>query len=175
QPVPVSGEVLAACADFLAKRLEQILTEEGNPIDRVRAVLPHADRPSVASNLLTQLASVTANPDFVAVAEAVQRARRIVPAGTPAGYDAGILKEPAEVALHAAVTAVAAELGPSPEPDLFRFTGIVARLVAPLATFFDEVFVMADDAALRAARLGLLATVRDLGAGLLDWPELQLR
>jgi glycyl-tRNA synthetase len=173
--VPVSGEVLAACADFLAKRLEQILTEEGNPIDRVRAVLPHADRPSVASNLLTQLASVTANPDFVAVAEAVQRARRIVPPGTPAGYDAGILKEPAEVALHAAVTAVAAELGPSPEPDLFRFTGIVARLVAPLATFFDEVFVMAEDADVRAARLGLLATVRDLGDGLLDWPELQLR
>ncbi|MFI5895057.1 glycine--tRNA ligase [Actinoplanes sp. NPDC051513] len=175
QPVPVSGEVLAACAGFLAKRLEQTLTEEGNPIDRVRAVLPHADRPSVASNLLAQLASVTANPDFVAVAEAVQRARRIVPPSTPAGYDAGILKEPAEVALHSAVVAVAAELGPSPEPDLFRFTSVVSRLVAPLATFFDEVFVMADDAEIRAARLGLLATVRDLGAGLLDWPELQLR
>ncbi|WP_433360664.1 glycine--tRNA ligase [Actinoplanes sp. CA-142083] len=175
QPVPVSGEVVAACADFLAKRLEQTLTEEGNPVDRVRAVLPHADRPSVASNLLTQLASVTANPDFVAVAEAVQRARRIVPPGTPAGYDSGILKEPAEVALHSAVVAVAAELGPSPEPDLFHFTGIVSRLAAPLATFFDEVFVMAEDADVRAARLGLLATVRDLGAGVLDWPELQLR
>ena len=33
---------------------------------------------------------------------------------------------------------------------------------------------MADDPALRAARLGLLATVRDLGAGLLDWDELRL-
>jgi len=48
QPVPVSGEVLAACAEFLAKRLEQALAEEGFPIDRVRAVLAHADRPSVA-------------------------------------------------------------------------------------------------------------------------------
>jgi glycyl-tRNA synthetase len=41
-------------------------------------------------------------------------------------------------------------------------------------TFFEEVFVMADDPALRAARLGLLATVRDLGVGLLDWEQLRL-
>ena len=33
---------------------------------------------------------------------------------------------------------------------------------------------MADDPAVRAARLGLLATVRDLGAGLLDWSQLRL-
>jgi glycyl-tRNA synthetase len=175
QPVPVSEEVLAACADFLAKRLEQALVEEGNAVDRVRAVLVHADRPSVASNLLDQLAEVIGNPDFAAVAEAVQRARRIVPAGTPAGYDPSVLKEPAEVALHEAVTVVRAELGQSPEPDLFRFTAVVTRLVDPLATFFDDVFVMAEDLEVRAARLGLLATVRDLGRGLLDWTTLQVR
>ncbi|GIF20430.1 glycyl-tRNA synthetase [Actinoplanes tereljensis] len=169
QPVEVSAAVLAAAADFLAKRFEQALVEEGYPVDRVRAVLPHADRPSVAVNLLTQLASVSANPDFVAVAEAIQRCRRIVPAGTIAGYDAGLLKEPAEIALHEAVSAVT----PPASPDLFEFTGAVARLAAPLGTFFDEVFVMADDPALRAARLGLLATVRDLGEGLLDWSELR--
>jgi glycyl-tRNA synthetase len=172
QPVPVSDEVLAACADFLAKRLEQTLAEEGFPIDRVRAVLGHAARPSVAANLLTQLATVTGNPDFVAVAEAVQRARRIVPAGTAAGFDAGVLKEPAEVALAAAAGQVRDELGD--QPDLFRFTEVVSRVVEPLATFFEEVFVMAEDEQVRAARLGLLATVRDLGDGILDWAELRL-
>lgn len=40
--------------------------------------------------------------------------------------------------------------------------------------FFDDVFVMADDPAVRAARLGLLACVRDLGSDLLDWPQLRL-
>jgi glycyl-tRNA synthetase len=170
QPVPVSDDVLSACAGFLAKRLEQQLVEEGNPVDRVRAVLPHASRPSVASGLLTQLGSAAGNPDFVAVAEAIQRARRIVPAGTPAAYDAQVLKEPAEVALHEAVAAVP----PAAEPDLFRFTETVARVVAPVTRFFEEIYVMDDDPALRAARLGLLATVRDLGDGLLDWSELQL-
>ncbi|MCU7731159.1 glycine--tRNA ligase [Actinoplanes sp. KI2] len=174
QPVPVPDEVLAACADFLAKRLEQMLAEEGFPIDRVRAVLVHAARPSVAGNLLTQLATVTANPDFVAVAEAVQRARRIVPPSTPAGFDTAALTEPAEVALVAAVTTVRDELAKTPEPDLLRFTEAASRLVAPLATFFDEVFVMAEDERVRAARLGLLATVRDLGDGILDWAELRL-
>ncbi|MET0424520.1 MAG: glycine--tRNA ligase subunit beta, partial [Actinoplanes sp.] len=174
QPVPVSAEVLTAAADFLTKRLEQALVEEGHPIDRVRAVLPHADRPSVAETLLTQLTEVIANPDFLAVAAAIQRARRIVPAGTEATYDPSVLKEPAEVALHEAVTAVLAAQTPDAAPDLFRFTTTTSPLVGPITTFFDDVFVMAEDPSIRAARLGLLATVRDLGANLLDWPALQI-
>jgi glycyl-tRNA synthetase len=170
QPVEVPAAVLAACGEFLARRLEQALVEEGHPVDRVRAVLPHAARPAVAARLLAELAEVTANPDFTAVTEAIQRCRRIVPAGTPAGYDAALLKEPAEVALHEAVAAVRRPA----EPDLYAFTAAVAPLVEPIATFFEEVFVMADDPALKAARLGLLATVRDLGEGLLDWSGLQI-
>jgi glycyl-tRNA synthetase len=170
QPVHVSSDVLEAVAEFLARRLEQVLAEEGNPVDRVRAVLPHADRPSVAANLLTQLDSVVTNPDFVAAAAAIQRARRIVPASTPAGYDVAALTEPAELALHEAVSAVQIPA----DPDLFRFTAAVEPLVVAVNTFFDKVFVMDEDPAVRAARLGLLATVRDLGAGLLDWPELKI-
>ena len=57
--------------------------------------------------------------------------------------------------------------------DLTRFTRAASRIVRPLARFFDDVYVMADDPALRAARLGLLASVRDLGADLLDWSQLR--
>ena len=72
------------------------------------------------------------------------------------------------MALHEAVT------GFRPEPGLIGFTTAAGPLVAAVNTFFEEVFVMADDPALRAARLGLLATVRDLGVGLLDWEQLRL-
>jgi glycyl-tRNA synthetase len=58
--------------------------------------------------------------------------------------------------------------------DLTRFTQAASRIVAPVHRFFDDVYVMAEDPALRAARLGLLATVRDLGTDLLDWPQLRL-
>ncbi|MBU2668484.1 glycine--tRNA ligase [Actinoplanes bogorensis] len=170
QPVPVSPDVLEAAGDFLARRLEQVLTEEGKPVDRVRAAIIHYARPSVVDAQLAQLATLVGNPDFVAVAAAIQRARRIVPAGTLAGYEPSALVEPAEIALHEAVGNVKLGFG----TDLAAFTAAVEPLVEPLTRFFDEVFVMAEDESLRAARLGLLATVRDLGEGLLDWPELRL-
>jgi glycyl-tRNA synthetase len=129
QPVDVPAAVVDEAAGFLARRLEQVLIEEGHPVDRVRAVVPD---------------------------------------GTPPGYDPGVLTEPAERALHEAVAAA------RPAGDLPAFTRAASALVEPVRRFFDEVFVMADDPAVRAARLGLLATVRDLGAGLLDWAELRL-
>ncbi|MFC3384438.1 glycine--tRNA ligase [Couchioplanes azureus] len=172
QPVDVAPAVLADVREFLARRLEQVLTEEGHPVDRVRAVLPHAGRPSVADRLLAQLGRLVAEPDFRRLAEAIQRSRRIVPAGTPAGLDPARLTEPAEQALHAAVTAVRDAWDGT--PDLGRFTAVAAPLTGPVERFFAEVFVMADDPDVRAARLGLLAAVRDLGDGLLDWPQLRL-
>ncbi|PRY25659.1 glycine--tRNA ligase [Pseudosporangium ferrugineum] len=169
QPVEVPPAVLAAARDFLTRRLEQVLTEEGHPVDRVRAVLPQAARPSIADRLLAQLGRLVTDPDFRALAEALQRARRIVPDGTPATYDPSHLKEPAELALHDAVSTLA-----PPGPDLTAFTAAAARIAPATTTFFDSVYVMADDPVVRAARLGLLATVRDLGEGLLDWRELRL-
>jgi glycyl-tRNA synthetase len=169
----VSEDVLLSAREFLARRLEQVLVEEGKPVDRVRAVLPHHARPSVADKLLGQLDSLVKDPDFVRVAEALQRCRRIVPSGTPDSYDATVLVEPAELRLHSAVLGVAEELGSITEPDLVQFTAVARRLAVPLADFFVDVFVMDENPVLRSARLGLLATVRDLGAGLLEWSELR--
>jgi glycyl-tRNA synthetase len=172
QPVEVPAQVLTDANEFLTKRLEQVLVEEGHPVDRVRAVLPHAGRPAFADLLLAQLGRLVADPTFRALAEAIQRARRIVPVGTAAAYDPALLKEPAEIALHEAVQEAVA--GMRDAADLTGFTAVAGVVTAPVNAFFDEVFVMADDPALRAARLGLLATVRDLGADLLDWPHLRL-
>lgn len=54
------------------------------------------------------------------------------------------------------------------------FTAVASRIVEPVEAFFEDVFVMVEDEPLRAARLGLLAAVRDLGEGVLDWHELRL-
>jgi glycyl-tRNA synthetase len=119
--------------------------------------------------LLDELSSLVGDSTFEAVVAAVQRARRIVPAGTLAGYEPAALVEPAEVALHKAVSQV-----PLRFTSLTHFTEAASPIVEPIATFFEDVFVMAEEPELRAARLGLLATVRDLGADLLDWPQLRL-
>jgi glycyl-tRNA synthetase beta chain len=51
------------------------------------------------------------------------------------------------------------------------FTNI-AQLQPVVAKFFDDVLVMADDARLRAARLGLVATLRDLILDIADISEI---
>ncbi|MEV6493670.1 glycine--tRNA ligase subunit beta, partial [Actinoplanes sp. NPDC051633] len=170
QPVPAGPEVLAGIADFLTRRLEQQLVEEGNPVDRVRAVLVHADRPARVDFYLAQLASLAGDPAFRSAAASLDRARRIVPPGVPAAIDRALLTEPAEIALIAALT----EMPPVGDWDLSALTATSGPIVAAVHRFFEEVLVMADDPALRAARLGLAATVRDLGAGLLDWDALRL-
>ncbi|HJR58331.1 MAG TPA: DALR anticodon-binding domain-containing protein, partial [Vicinamibacterales bacterium] len=48
----------------------------------------------------------------------------------------------------------------------------IAALRAPVDRFFTEVFVMADDARLRTARLKLMADLRDLILDLADISEI---
>jgi glycyl-tRNA synthetase len=173
EPVTVTDEVLTETAAFLARRLELQLVEEGRPVDNVRAVLVHADRPAQAELLVRQLSDLRGRDDFRQIAAALDRARRIVPAGTVAGYDPARLTEPAERDLHTAVHAARTALdGLGAAPDLVAFTAAMAALVAPVNRFFEDILVMAEDPRVRATRLGLVATVRDLGDGVLDWSAL---
>ena len=94
-----------------------------------------------------------------------------MPAGTSATYDPTRLTEPAEVALHEAVTKLRAGLGDQPT-GLARFADAAQPLVDPINTFFDAVLVMAKDPQVRQQRLGLLATIRDLADDVLDWSQL---
>ncbi len=171
QPVDVPAAVLDEVAEFLTRRLEQTLAEEGQPIDRIRAVLVHADRPGRVDLLLTQLAALAGTPEFGRLVETMQRTRRIVPAETAPRYDADALTEPVEIRLHEAVvkTRTAIE-GVS---DLEQFTRASADLCHVVADFFDQVFVMSDQPAVRAARLGLLAAVARLGEPVLAWKHLR--
>ena len=73
--------------------------------------------------------------------------------------EAALLKEPAEAALSRALGAVASRR-PTPRSTRGDYTGSLQALAAlktPVDAFFDRVMVNAEDAALRANRLGLLA------------------
>ena len=48
----------------------------------------------------------------------------------------------------------------------------IAALQPSVATFFDDVLVMANDEGLRTARLALVATLRDLVLGIADISEI---
>jgi glycyl-tRNA synthetase len=91
----------------------------------------------------------------------------VAPAGAGVGPDgAGVGPD------GAGARAVRGPAGAGPPYLLAEFVDAAAALVGPINAFFDAVLVMAEDPAVRAARLGLLASIRDLAAPILDWDAL---
>jgi glycyl-tRNA synthetase len=168
QGVDVPESALAAAREFAVRRYEQQLLDAGHDHRVVSAVLPLADSPVVADETLAELERRAGDADFAGLVAVLQRVRRIVPGDVTAGYDAAVLTEPVELALVDVVGKVAVEVTSS----LAEFADTAAALVGPVNAFFDGVLVMADDPAVRAARLGLLATIRDMADGILDWQAL---
>lgn len=171
QPVPVTSETIDAVTEFVTRRLEQLLLDEGHTVDRVRAVIIHADQPSTADRVLRQLTELVETPDFRRLAAALQRARRIATNGGTE-YDPLTLTEPAELDLHEVVRKT---LGRLPEhADLGDLVAAGGDLPAAVDSFFNDILVIAEDPDVRARRLGLVGAVAALGDGVLDWQALQL-
>ncbi|WP_229372731.1 glycine--tRNA ligase [Umezawaea beigongshangensis] len=169
--VEVPEETVRTAREFAVRRHEQQLLDAGNDHRFVNAVLPLADAPALADETLVQLTGLATDPGFAELVAALQRVRRIVPAGVEGGYDAAALSEPAELALVEALGRTR-ELLAEQVSGLAGFVAAARGLTAPVNTFFDEVLVMAEDPAVKRARLGLLAEIRDLAAPHLDWQAL---
>ncbi|MCW2904101.1 MAG: Glycine--tRNA ligase [Streptosporangiaceae bacterium] len=170
QPVEVPAAALEEASRFVARRLEQALLDAGHPVNVVRAVLPHAGAPAHAEQAAADLEKLLGDERFDRLTTALQRVLRIVPAQTRASYDPALFSDEAEGRLHETLTGVRADLGDA-AVSLPAFTGAALRLAEPIDAYFDEVLVMAEDPAVRANRLGLLAAIRDLADGVIEWRE----
>ncbi|GAB3947329.1 glycine--tRNA ligase [Kribbella albertanoniae] len=167
QGIDVPAESLDEVAEFTVRRYEQQLIDRGDDHLQVAAVLPLATAPALADETLASLQKLVGSADFAQLVAVLQRVRRIVPEGTAAEYDAAKLTEPAELALHEAVQKV----GQAPT-TLGDFVPAASVLVDPVTTFFEDILVMAEDPEVKAARLGLLATIGTLATPVLDWQAL---
>ncbi|RQP22996.1 glycine--tRNA ligase subunit beta [Piscinibacter terrae] len=156
------GQAQAELAFFLRERLVGYLREAGYSAQEVEAVVEA--RPALWAEFPKRLAAVRAFkalPESESLAAANKRVGNILKKSDAPVSDtvsAALLKEPAEQALHEALQAVA----PKAEAAFARgdYTGslqALAALKAPVDAFFDKVMVNAEDPALRANRLGLLA------------------
>lgn len=84
-----------------------------------------------------------------------------------------VLAEPAEVALRDAVLAQTPAVRAALDGGDYRKAfASVATLGPVVATFFDDVMVMAEDQQLRTARLQLVAALRDVILGIADLSEM---
>ncbi len=158
------GQAQAEVAFFLRERLTGYLREAGYSAQEVEAVVEA--RPALWADIPKRLAAVrafAALPEAASLAAANKRVGNILKksdVAVQASVNPSLLKEPAEAALAEALAAVAPNADAAFERgDYGASLQALAALKAPVDAFFDGVMVNADDPALRANRLGLLATL----------------
>ena len=114
---------------------------------------------------LRAIAEFAQLPEAPALAAANKRIRNILrkfDGVIPVDVDAGLLAEPAERALHEAVTAAISDSDPQlAERDYVGVLKRLAGLRGSVDAFFDGVMVMAEDPAVRGNRLALLKRLAD--------------
>jgi glycyl-tRNA synthetase beta chain len=176
---------------FAVERVRYALEQRRMPIGVARAATAASDiRPLRSRRMAEALQSMRASEDFQALAVLFKRVKNIAPSTRvesgdaarsaqarelkePVSLDRGALTEPAEQALLIELDARRPKIAQAAAAHDYRqaFTQIAA-LRAPVDRFFTEVFVMADDARLRTARLALMAELRDLILDLADISEI---
>ena len=153
----------AALLDFIYDRLSGSLREQGYSAQEVDAVL--ALRPQQLGDVGRRLAAVrafAALPEAPALAAANKRIANILKKApeVDAHVSALLLKEPAEIALHAAMGLVLPEAHKQFEAgDYTASLQTLAALRAPVDAFFDGVMVNAEEMDLRLNRQGLLKSL----------------
>ncbi|HEY8050163.1 MAG TPA: glycine--tRNA ligase subunit beta [Ramlibacter sp.] len=150
--------------EFIYERLAGMLREQGYSALEVDAVL--ALEPQRLGDVAKRLAAVrafAALPEAPALAAANKRIGNILKkaeGAVDARVDEKLLKEPAEQALFAAMKDIAARADAQfSAGDFTASLQTLAGLRTAVDKFFDDVMVNAEDAQLRANRLGLLATL----------------
>lgn len=168
QGVEVADDAIDSAVAFTVARYAQLLRDEGISADLVAAVQPAAEAPGLAQSLLTEVQSRLGSEQLRGLVAALVRIERILPSGVAPEYDESALSEPAEKDL-------AALVGHSVGHGEFgSFVDGSADLIAKTQTFFDQILVMAEDPAVKAARLGLLASVLESAPAGIDWRALDL-
>jgi glycyl-tRNA synthetase beta chain len=165
-PELFSGNWRAASADFFKERLRHMLRDAGHDPKAVDAVL--ALDPTRIDQVPAKLAAVkafAALPEAEALAAANKRVGNIlkkVEGAVAPGFDNSLLQEAAERALAAMLPVVKADAEAAFERgDYTASLQALAKLRTPVDAFFNDVMVNAEDPALRANRLGLLATLHN--------------
>ena len=155
----------AALADFIYERLAGSLREQGYSAQEVDAVV--SLRPQHLNQIPKRLAAVrafAALPEAAALAAANKRISNILKKeqAVQAKVNPALFKEPAETALHAAMSDITPQAAKHfAAGNYTESLQALAALRAPVDAFFESVMVNAEDLELRANRQGLLKVLHE--------------
>jgi glycyl-tRNA synthetase beta chain len=165
-PNGLLGDAQADVQTFMFERMGGMMREQGNTANQVDAVL--CMNPAQIYLVPQQLEAVrafAALPESASLAAANKRVGNIlkkVEGGVNGEVNTGLLIEPAEQALHQALSEIAPRADAAfASGDYTASLQALAALREPVDAFFDSVMVNAEDEALRINRLILLAQLHD--------------
>jgi glycyl-tRNA synthetase beta chain len=166
----------AGLSTFVRERVTYLFEQRGFDVRNVRAVLhawPHVDVVE-AKQKLEALAQMSGSAELQGVATLFKRVKNITKdVTTPLPIRDELLTEPAETALVAALGRQGTAIGrAAANRDYRKAFAEIGTLQPAVATFFDDVLVMAEEPQLRDARLSLVARLRDLILGIADISEI---
>ncbi|GIL46417.1 hypothetical protein Vafri_3416 [Volvox africanus] len=178
QPISVSDSVKSDVLSYLNGRLEQLLSDGGAPVEVVRAVLAErADDPALAAATVEQLKAeweAGESGRLRRVMAAFSRPTRIVRGKDVP--DASVAVDPArfesdeERQLYSAYTEACSKI--TSAASVSDWLTAVESLLPAIDRFFEKVFVMCENVAVRANRLALLRDLAALPRGVMDLSQL---
>jgi glycyl-tRNA synthetase beta chain len=175
---------VADLLSFFHERLKGMLREQGARHDLVDAVIGaggNNDDLLLITRRVEALSAFLASEDGANLLAGLKRAANILKAeekkdgegafdGAP---DAGLLSEPSEKALHAALmTALPAATRAANAEDYAGAMRALAALRQPVDAFFEAVMVNAPEPAIRTNRLRLLASLRTATLAVADFGKI---
>lgn len=172
QPVP-AHDTEEQVLTFVGRRLEVLLSEEGAPIETVRAVLSQRGHcPALAAATVRDLQGKEAVEKLGRVLTSMSRATRIGRGKADPHWIVrpDLFEEPQERDLFRAYRQVIGQV--DREGSVDSFLTAAETLVEPIDEFFDNVFVMAENAEVSSNRLALLRDIAALPDGILDLSQL---
>uniref|UniRef100_A0A0A9CPF1 glycine--tRNA ligase n=1 Tax=Arundo donax TaxID=35708 RepID=A0A0A9CPF1_ARUDO len=170
QPIKVENAVIDEAVQFVTRRLEQLLVDEGINCEIVRSVLmERANCPYLAAQTATEMEAFSRTEDFTKIVEAYSRPTRIIRGKefeSALEVDPNDFEKDEEKVLWSAYLEVADKIHPG--VDIKTFADASLLLIQPLEDFFNNVFVMAEDEKIRNNRLALLRKIESLPKGIAD-------
>ncbi|KAE8773963.1 Glycyl-tRNA synthetase 2, chloroplastic/mitochondrial [Hordeum vulgare] len=170
QPIRIDSDIINEVVQFVTRRLEQLLVDEGINCEIVRLVLmERANCPYLASQTAAEMGAFSRTKDFPKIIEAYSRPVRIIRGKKIESaweVDASVFEKDEEKALWSAYLEVANKIHPGVNVKTFAESSLL--LIQPLEDFFNNVFVMAEDEKIRNNRLALLQKVASLTKGIAD-------
>jgi glycyl-tRNA synthetase len=167
-PVRADDDLLGEVQEYILRRHQVYLTDEGFRYDMVDAILnERGENPYLAYKGLQEFAPWLAREDWQELLDSYSRCVRITrDLEETFSVNPESLVEVPSRELYRAYERAAARL--ADDQSVGTFFSALQDLQPFIRVFFDEVLVMTDDVELRENRLGLLQAVSDLSKGIVD-------